>query len=120
MQQPFALFGVWPLVQLVACLVIVLRLLTFRRGASRHRHGVAWVAWWLIVVCTITAVKLLCGVRPPPGPWEALATALICETARGKGRASAGDLLGCGDLLRCMNLPFDGMRTSGRIDLRAL
>jgi hypothetical protein len=69
--------GFWPLVQLVACLVIVLRLLTFRRGVSRHRHGIAWIAWVLIVACTATAVKLVCGIRPPPGPWEALLTLAI-------------------------------------------
>ena len=69
--------GFWPLVQLVACLVIVLRLLTFRRGVSRHRHGIAWAAWVLIVACTATAVKLLCGVRPPPGPLEALLTVVL-------------------------------------------
>jgi len=69
--------GFWPLVQLVACLVIVLRLLTFRRGVSRHRHVIAWIAWALIVACTATAVKLVCGIRPPPGPWEALLTLAI-------------------------------------------
>jgi hypothetical protein len=77
MSLPFALFGVWPLVQLLACIAIVLRLSTFRRGTSRHRHGVAWVAWLVIVACTTTAVKLLCGIRPPPGPWEALLTVAI-------------------------------------------
>lgn len=77
MSLPFALFSVWPLVQCVACLAIVLRLITFRRGPSRHRHGVAWGAWLLIVACTTTAVKLLCGIRPPPGRWEALLTMTI-------------------------------------------
>lgn len=69
--------GFWPLLQLVACLVIVVRLLTFRRGVSRHRHGIAWIAWALIVACTATAVKLVCGIRPPPWPWEALLTLAI-------------------------------------------
>ena len=69
--------GFWPLVQLVACLVIVVRLLTFRRGVSRHRHGIAWIAWALIVACTATAVKLVCGIRPPPGPLETLLTVVL-------------------------------------------
>jgi hypothetical protein len=69
--------NVWPMIQLVACLVIIWRLLMFRRGASRHRHGVAWLAWLLLVACTMTAVKLLFGVRPPPGPPEAIITLLI-------------------------------------------
>jgi hypothetical protein len=77
MPVPFASLGFWPLVQLMACVVIVLRLLTFRRGDARHRHGIAWVAWLLIVAATATAVKLLCGIRPPPGPLEALLTVMI-------------------------------------------
>ena len=77
MHVPFALMGFWPLVQLVACLLIVLRLLTFRRGNSRHRHGVAWAAWMVIVACTATAVKLVVGIRPPPGPLEALLIVVI-------------------------------------------
>jgi hypothetical protein len=77
MPLPFALIGFWPLVQLMACVAIVLRLVTFRRGDSRHRHGVAWAAWLVIVTCTATAVKLVCGIRPPPGPWEALLTVAI-------------------------------------------
>jgi hypothetical protein len=79
MSLPFAWLGLWPLLQFIACSVIVLRLLTFRRGASRHRHGVAWCAWALIVACTATAVKVFCGMRPPPGPWEALLTAAIAS-----------------------------------------
>lgn len=74
MPLPCVPISLWPLVQCVACIVIVGRLLTFRRGASRHRHGVAWMAWLLIVACTATAVKLVVGIRPPPGPLEALLT----------------------------------------------
>ena len=76
MPMPFP-FGFWPLVQFVACLVIALRLLTFRRGDSRHRHAIAWASWLIIVACTATSVKLLCGIRPPPGPWETLLTVAI-------------------------------------------
>lgn len=67
--------NVWPLVQLIACLVIAWQLATYRRGASPHRRGIAWLAWLLVVACLMTAIKLLCGVRPPPGPMEALASA---------------------------------------------
>jgi hypothetical protein len=77
MSLPFVPFGVWPLVQFIACVVIVLRLLTFRRGTSRHRHAVAWMSWIVIVACTATAVKLVCGIRPPSGPLEALLTVVI-------------------------------------------
>lgn len=62
----------WPLLQLIACLIVVAQLLTFRRGTSRHRHGIAWLAWLMVVACTMTSVKLVCGIRPPPGPLESL------------------------------------------------
>lgn len=77
MHLPLVMSDVWPMVQLMACLVIVLRLLTFRRGDSRHRHGMAWLAWTYIVICTATAVKLVCGIRPPPGPAEAMLTVAL-------------------------------------------
>lgn len=67
----------WPLVQLIACLVIAWQLAMYRRGASPHRRGIAWLAWLLVVACLMTAVKLLCGVRPPPGPLEALTCAAV-------------------------------------------
>lgn len=67
----------WPLVQLIACLVIAWQLAMYRRGVSPHRRGIAWLAWLLVVACLMTAVKLLCGVRPPPGPLEALACAAV-------------------------------------------
>jgi len=67
----------WPLLQLVACLIVVVQLLTFRRGSSRHRHGIAWLAWLLVVACTMTSVKLVCGIRPPPGPMESLLCASL-------------------------------------------
>lgn len=74
-----ATLGLWPFVQLVSCLAIILSILTFRRGESRHRHVYAWMAWLYVSACTGTAVKLLFGIKPPPGPLEALSTfAVAC------------------------------------------
>ena len=76
----------WPLIQLIACLVIAGQLAMYRRGPSPHRRGIAWLAWLLVVACLMTAVKLLCGVRPPPGPLEALtctALAILLTWHRG-------------------------------------
>ena len=70
----FAQLGLWPFLQLASCLTIILSVLTFRRGESRHRHLYAWLAWIYVVVCTATAIKLVFGIKPPPGPVEALAT----------------------------------------------
>jgi len=73
----------WPLIQLIACLVIAGQLVMYRRGSSPHRRGVAWLAWLLVVGCLMTAVKLLCGVRPPPGPLEALGCAALAVLLTG-------------------------------------
>lgn len=72
-----ALLGIWPFLQLVSCLAIILSVLTFRRGESRHRHLYAWMAWIYVVVCTAVSIKLVFGIKPPPGPFEALATFAI-------------------------------------------
>jgi hypothetical protein len=57
----------------VACVAAALRLVTFRRGPSRHRHFYAWLSWVYVVIFTGCAIKIACGVRPPPGPAEAIA-----------------------------------------------
>ncbi|WP_199098958.1 phage holin family protein [Dyella sp. ASV21] len=82
----------WPSIQLVACLLILWDLLTFRRGASRHRPAMAWLAYALCVACAMTVVKLLCGVRPPPGPLEAMLTVALC-LAIGTHRGDLAHLL---------------------------
>jgi uncharacterized membrane protein YhaH (DUF805 family) len=69
--------SVWSLIVLLACLVSIVRLLTFRRGHSRHRSGYAWLSWIYVVLATASAVKIACGVRPPPGPVEAIACAAV-------------------------------------------
>lgn len=67
----------WSLIMFVACIVAALSLVTFRRGPSRHRVVYGWVSWLLVVALTAGAVKIACGVRPPPGPLEALLCAGI-------------------------------------------
>lgn len=70
-------FTLWSLVMFAACIVAALRLVTFRRGPSRHRVFYAWLSWLYVVALTAVAIKIACGVRPPPGPIEALACAAI-------------------------------------------
>lgn len=67
----------WSFIVVMACVAIVARLLTFRRGDAAHRHVWAWISWAYIAVCTLSAVKVALGVRPPPGPAEALLCAAI-------------------------------------------
>jgi len=67
----------WSLLTFAACAVIVVRLLTFRRGRSRHRPSLAWASWLMIAGATAMAVKIAAGLRPPPGPLEALAAVVL-------------------------------------------
>jgi Putative 3TM holin, Phage_holin_3 len=67
----------WSFITVLACIAIVVRLLTYRRGDAKHRHAWAWVSWLYIAGCTLSAVKVALGVRPPPGPAEAL----LCAAA---------------------------------------
>ena len=69
-------YNVWSVVLFISAGVAALRLVTFRRGPSRHRQAYAWLSWLLVVGFTATAVKVVFGVKPPPGPVESLAMAV--------------------------------------------
>ena len=47
------------LLAVIAALVIIIRLLTFRRRESRYRPGVALVAWLLVALNTWLAVRII-------------------------------------------------------------
>lgn len=88
--------SVWPAVQLAGCLVAAFQLLMYRRGTSRHRPGIAWLAWCLSAACLMTAVKLICGVQPPPEPAEAMlsaAAAIVLSWHRGNLAHALRDLV---------------------------
>ncbi len=63
----------WSLVMFLACVAGALRLLTFRRGPSRHRVGYALASWIIVSTLTAVAVKIVFGIQPPPGPIESIA-----------------------------------------------
>ena len=67
----------WALLQAAACTTTTLSLLAFQRGQRPHKYGYACAAWLLIVMSAAVLIKLACGVRPPPGPLEALSTVLL-------------------------------------------
>ncbi|GAA0680757.1 phage holin family protein [Dyella marensis] len=96
--------NVWPLVQLIACLVIAWQLAMYRRGPSPHRRGIAWLAWLLVVACLMTVIKLLCGVRPPPGPLEALASTALAALL----------IWHRGDLAHALRTAWDALRALRR------
>lgn len=47
------------LLAVIAALVIIIRILTFRRRGSRYRPGVSLVAWILVAINTWLAVRIL-------------------------------------------------------------
>jgi Protein of unknown function (DUF754). len=63
----------WSLVMFLACTASAVRLLTFRRGPSRHRAGYAAASWMIVCTLTATAVKIVFGIQPPPGPVQSIA-----------------------------------------------
>lgn len=70
-------FNAWSVVLFGASTAAALRLVTFRRGPSRHRRAYAWLSWMLVVALVATAVKVAFGVKPPPGPVESIAVTLF-------------------------------------------
>lgn len=70
--QHGGVYTTWSLVMFVACTASALRLLTFRRGPSRHRAGYAAASWLIVCSMTATAVKIVFGIQPPPGPAESI------------------------------------------------
>jgi hypothetical membrane protein len=69
--HPFALFA------LIAYVLIFVRLLTYRRKGARHRHGIAWLAWLLIVIAGWSAMDFLLRA-PDVSAIEAFRAVLIC------------------------------------------
>lgn len=57
------------LIILLSALVICLRLLTFRRGPSRHRLGYSIAAWLLIAGTGTSTVRILTGAEICSGGW---------------------------------------------------
>jgi energy-converting hydrogenase Eha subunit G len=64
------------LIAITAAVVIIVRILTFRRGRSRYRPGVAIAAWCVLAVCTWLAVRLI-TTGEPDAWWLALVLAGI-------------------------------------------
>lgn len=63
-------------IALTAAVVIIIRILTYRRGRSRYRPGVAIAAWCLVAVNTWVAVRLITAGEPDAW-WLALVLAGI-------------------------------------------
>ncbi|TCW81005.1 hypothetical protein C5O80_22755 [Burkholderia sp. SRS-46] len=73
------------LVALAAHLVVIVRVLTYRKNGARHRSHVAWAAWLIVAISGGSAIELL--IHPQPAGFyqatQALLLALIVHLARG-------------------------------------
>ncbi len=69
--------NVWSIIQLLACIAIAVRLLTFRRGVSRHRPFLAWLAWLYVVGRVDLAIKIATGQLAPTAPAEAIISLIV-------------------------------------------
>ncbi|EGQ7459265.1 phage holin family protein [Escherichia coli] len=56
------------LLNVVLSTVIVLTLFFYRRGESRHKPLMSWLAWLLMLLYAFAPLCYLCG-RFPPGNW---------------------------------------------------
>lgn len=48
----------------VVCLLIIFRIITYRRNGAQHRPHAAWFAWLLLVACFAVVVRTLTGHYP--------------------------------------------------------
>ncbi|WP_181872779.1 phage holin family protein [Billgrantia montanilacus] len=64
------------LVTVIAALVIIARIITFRRNGSRYRPGVAFLAWLAVAACTWIAVRIIAAGEPEAW-WLALVLAAL-------------------------------------------
>ncbi len=80
---------------LLCCVAICVRLLTYRAAPSaRHRPGMAWCAWLLIVATGGQALQILLqGARAPVTGWHAL-TLLVLLVAVYRSRGNVAHLFG--------------------------
>lgn len=79
------------LIATLACAVIALRLLTFRRGQRRHNRFWAMVAWALINACLLLVLHLIWGALSQEAlHWYGaiLLSAAAIQTLRAKGNAA--------------------------------
>lgn len=59
------------IITLIAALVVILRLLTYRRRGSRYRPGISVIAWLYIVGCTEVIAEIL-TTGAPRDTWGAI------------------------------------------------
>ena len=71
------------LIDTLSCLLIVLRLLAFRKQGRRHRPVAAWLAWLLIVACGSVVIRSLTGLHVRGNWGETLINVALCMAVFG-------------------------------------
>jgi hypothetical protein len=64
----------------IVCFLIVIRLMTYRRGNSRHRPVAAWFAYVLIVACAAVFLRIVTGSYHKADWAETLINVIMCAS----------------------------------------
>lgn len=64
------------IITLIAALVIIVRLLTYRRRGSRYRPGIGVAAWACIAACAVAIAEVL-ATGAPRDAWLAILMPLV-------------------------------------------
>lgn len=64
----------------IVCFLIVIRLMTYRRGNSRHRPVAAWFAYALIVACAAVFLRIVTGSYHKADWAETLINVIMCAS----------------------------------------
>lgn len=70
---------------LIAALVIILRLLTYRRRGSRYRPGIGVIAWVAITACTLLAARIATAGVPAAAGLALVLVAIAALLLRTRG-----------------------------------
>lgn len=76
----------------IICAATSLRLMTFRRGRSRHNRAIAFISWLLTVAMGGVSIRVLTGEYFYTDWTEVLINLLLC-TAVFRSRGNVGKLL---------------------------
>ena len=82
----------WLDVNAIACLLTAMRLLVFRK-TGEHRFFISLLSYALILACSWTTFRIMCGYYIQPDPAECLINVVLCAAvwrARGNLAKAAG------------------------------
>lgn len=66
------------MINALLCGVIVLRLLTYRRGNATHKPAASWLAYGIIVICASVPIRVTYGYHVSTDWADLLIKVLLC------------------------------------------